>query len=151
MQRSTIVRDNSEKKCTWKSSIRWVEWNKASWVRLPRPRKVNMVSGGRGGGKLERARGGWGLWVSYASHIWAHRDWSSKHRAYKGLCQVFCISTLVINLVFLWGSWLWEWTGLWLLCLPLGLFCWVVMTNFNIIVFASFYKHFIWTCLVVIP
>lgn len=73
--------------------------------------------------------------------VWAHRDWSSKHRAYTGLHQVLCVCIIAVSLAFLWDSWPWEWVGLWLSCLLLGPLPLpsVTMTSFGMTVFASSY------------
>lgn len=70
-----------------------------------------------------------------------HRDWSSKPRVFMGLHQVLCLCIIHFCLASLWDFWLWEWMGLWCLCLVLGLFFswWVAVSNSDLTVFVLFY------------
>lgn len=99
-------------------------------------------SQGRGGRKIVRPREGRGnqekkdLWFNKARHMRFQQA-----QVLYGFVQIHCVDTIAFSLVFLCDSWLWEVVILSFLCLLLEHFssCWVVMFNFDMIVFASFY------------
>lgn len=74
----------------------------------------------------------------------AHRK-SSKYRAYMSPHKLFCVYILATSLVFLRACQRWEWVGLRLFCLFLGLFssCSVAMPNFKMKVITLSYYIFL--------
>ena len=85
-------------------------------LRVPVEREVGECKSQKG----QKTPGGDALWINWASVIWTQRDWNSRCRAYMDLHQVFCMNSITPSSVFLWDSWVWEWVGLWFLCLLLG-------------------------------
>lgn len=86
-------------------------------------RKIIWVKGDGGHSSLSQL----------SQHQRAQRNWGSNPSTCMSLHKVFCIYIIIIRLVILRNSWLWQLMGLWLLGLQLGSFssCWVAVSSFN--------------------